>query len=79
MAGGGIGYSNGQQIHKFSAGRLTFSAEMLEDEICRLRQHMERAYLEEDSLRSERVIEASRRLDNKINEFMRFRLSCWND
>jgi len=25
------------------------------------------------------VIEASRRLDNKINEFMRFRLSCWND
>ncbi|REK55369.1 MAG: hypothetical protein C6W55_09860 [Thermobacillus sp.] len=51
---------------------------MLEDEICRLRQHMERTYLEEDSLRSERVIEVSRKLDKKINEYMRYKLRCWS-
>ncbi|AGA57290.1 Spo0E like sporulation regulatory protein [Thermobacillus composti KWC4] len=75
---GGSEYSNGHQDHKFNAGRLTNPAEMLEDEICRLRQHMERTYLEEDSLRSERVIEVSRKLDKKINEYMRYKLRCWS-
>ena len=75
MAGGGTGYSDSQLDHK--AVRPAASAEMLEDEICRLRQRMERAYLEEHSLRSERVIEASRVLDRKINEYMRHkRRSC---
>lgn len=39
---------------------------------------MERTYLEESSLGSDRVIEASRKLDTKINEYMRFMLSCWS-
>lgn len=79
MAGGGTGYPHRQQDHKFIAVRLTASAEMLEDEIFRLRRHMELTYLEEDSLRSERVIEASRKLDKKINEYMRYKLRCWED
>jgi Spo0E like sporulation regulatory protein. len=74
---GGIGFSNRQQGRKFNAGRLAASAEMLKDEICRLRQHMERTYLEEDSLRSERLIEVSRKLDKKINEYMRYKQRCW--
>jgi hypothetical protein len=53
------------------AVRPAASADLLKDEICRLRQRMELVYLEEHSLRSERVIEASRRLDKKINEYMR--------
>lgn len=69
---GGAKCSDSQPDHR--AVRPAASANMLEDEICRLRQSMERAWLEEHSLRSERVIEASRRLDKKINEYMRHRL-----
>jgi cell division septum initiation protein DivIVA len=75
---GGTGYSEVRQHHGKRAGRTASSAEMLEDEICRLRKRMERVYLEDDSLHSERVIEVSRKLDKKINEYMRKKLRCGN-
>lgn len=79
MAGGGTGWNDIQHDRKPNAGRVATSAEKLEDEICRLRQHMERAYLEEDSLRSKRVIEFSRKLDKKINEYMRHKRRTWSE
>jgi len=67
-----------QQNRKQSAGQPAASAETLEDEIRRLRRRMEQAYLAEDSLHSDRVIEASRKLDKKINEYMRYKRRWWN-
>jgi len=66
---GGAGCSDSQPDQQ--AVRPAASADLLKDEICRLRRRMELVYLEEHSLRSERVIEASRKLDKKINEYMR--------
>lgn len=43
----------------------------LEDEIVRLRRTMEQAFLDNQSLTAEIVVEISRKLDDKINEFMR--------
>nr|WP_223869855.1 aspartyl-phosphate phosphatase Spo0E family protein [Paenibacillus sabuli] len=45
----------------------------LEDEIYQLRTVMEQVYLEEASFNSEVVIEISRKLDLKINEYMKHR------
>jgi hypothetical protein len=43
----------------------------LEDEIARLRKKMEQAFLENESLTAEIVVEISRLLDDKINEYMK--------
>ena len=45
----------------------------LEDEIRQLRDKMEQTYLQEASFSAEIVIEISRRLDQKINEYMKHR------
>ncbi|WP_256252756.1 aspartyl-phosphate phosphatase Spo0E family protein [Paenibacillus sp. UNC496MF] len=45
----------------------------MEDEIYALRMKMEQSYAEEATFSSEKVIGLSRLLDNKINEYMRFR------
>nr|WP_274655063.1 aspartyl-phosphate phosphatase Spo0E family protein [Paenibacillus humicola] len=45
---------------------------VLEDEIYALRIKMEQSYLEEASFNSDLVIDLSRKLDVKINEYMRF-------
>jgi len=50
----------------------------LEDEIRFLRCKMELTYREESELSAERVIEISRKLDVKINEYMRHKLGCSN-
>ncbi|SFJ02302.1 Spo0E like sporulation regulatory protein [Paenibacillus sp. UNC496MF] len=49
------------------------SMRRLEDEIYALRMKMEQSYAEEATFSSEKVIGLSRLLDNKINEYMRFR------
>lgn len=43
----------------------------LEEEINRLRSKMEQAFLENESLTAEIVVEISRLLDDKINEYMK--------
>jgi hypothetical protein len=43
----------------------------LEDEIVRLRTTMEQAFVDNQSLTAEIVVEISRKLDEKINEYMR--------
>ncbi|MFS0723303.1 Spo0E family sporulation regulatory protein-aspartic acid phosphatase [Paenibacillus sp. 1P07SE] len=45
----------------------------LEDEIQQLRHKMEQTYLQEASFNTEIVIEISRKLDQKINEYMKRR------
>ena len=47
------------------------STSSLEDEISNLRQIMEQAANESDSLTSDVVVEISRLLDDKINEYMK--------
>ncbi|RAP77360.1 hypothetical protein DL346_02405 [Paenibacillus montanisoli] len=49
------------------------SIRRLEDEIYALRMKMEQSYVEEATFGSEKVIDLSRRLDKKINEYMQFR------
>jgi hypothetical protein len=44
----------------------------LEDEIRSLRQELEDAFLESESLTSESVVEISRKLDERINQYMKF-------
>lgn len=46
-------------------------APSLEDEISSLRRKMEDAFLECESLTSDLVVDLSRKLDVKINEYMR--------
>ncbi|WP_420832274.1 aspartyl-phosphate phosphatase Spo0E family protein [Paenibacillus humicola] len=55
-----------------SAKQLSLSMRVLEDEIYALRIKMEQSYLEEASFNSDLVIDLSRKLDVKINEYMRF-------
>lgn len=47
------------------------AAAALEDEIASLRRRMEEAFVQCDSLTSEPVMEISRMLDVKINEYMK--------
>nr|WP_188530636.1 aspartyl-phosphate phosphatase Spo0E family protein [Paenibacillus abyssi] len=51
--------------------KLSSSIRNLEDEIYHLRRVMEQTYLQEASFNSEVVIEISRKLDLKINEYMK--------
>ena len=48
------------------------AAVALEDEIRSLRQELEDAFLESESLTSESVVEISRKLDERINQYMKF-------
>lgn len=50
------------------------SIRVLEDEIYMLRKLMEQLYLEHKTFSSDNVIDLSRKLDVKINEYMRFML-----
>jgi len=50
------------------------SIRVLEDEIYTLRRLMEQSYLEHQTFSSDTVIDLSRKLDVKINEYMRFML-----
>ncbi|MFC4099555.1 aspartyl-phosphate phosphatase Spo0E family protein [Paenibacillus xanthanilyticus] len=54
------------------AKQYSSSIRVLEDEIYELRQRMEQSYLEQKTFSSEIVIDLSRKLDIKINEYMRF-------
>lgn len=58
------------QVKRKSRSDAASAAASLEDEIARLRKRMEEAFLECDSLTSEMVVEISRLLDAKINEYM---------
>ncbi|RXZ80096.1 aspartyl-phosphate phosphatase Spo0E family protein [Paenibacillaceae bacterium] len=53
------------------SNKLSSSIRKLEDEIDHLRRAMEQTYNKEASFNSEVVIEMSRKLDVKINEYMR--------
>ncbi|SEN77584.1 aspartyl-phosphate phosphatase Spo0E family protein [Paenibacillus sp. OV219] len=54
---------------------MSSSIRLLEDEIYALRIKMEQSYIEEATFSSEKVIDLSRLLDMKINEYMQFRRS----
>lgn len=54
------------------AKQSSSSIRVLEDEIYELRQRMEQSYLEQKTFSSDIVIDLSRKLDLKINEYMRF-------
>lgn len=49
--------------------KTSTSKKSLEDEIHRLREQMEQAFAENNSLTSETVMEISKKLDAKINEY----------
>jgi hypothetical protein len=57
---------------------LSPSIRILEDEILVLRNTMEQTYLREETLNSENVIEISRKLDVKINEYMQVKHKCFS-
>lgn len=59
-----------------SSGRISPKLRRLEDEISHLRTAMERIYTQEATFNSDVVIEISRKLDIKINEYMRERQLC---
>ncbi|WP_051236762.1 aspartyl-phosphate phosphatase Spo0E family protein [Paenibacillus pinihumi] len=56
-----------------SSNQLSPTIRRLEDEIYQLRKVMEQTYLQEATFNSEIIIEISRKLDMKINEYMRAR------
>nr|WP_246627967.1 aspartyl-phosphate phosphatase Spo0E family protein [Paenibacillus oenotherae] len=51
---------------------MSSSIRILEDEIHTLRIKMEQSYMEEASFSSDIVIDLSRKLDVKINEYMNY-------
>lgn len=59
----------------FKAGKLSPSMQTLEDEIDDLRKEMEQTFMQEASFQADNVIDISRRLDVKINEYM---MHKWN-
>ncbi|EFM11621.1 hypothetical protein PaecuDRAFT_1227 [Paenibacillus curdlanolyticus YK9] len=67
-----------EQPSTYRTRKLPPSIQLLEEEIFRLREAMERTYDEEDTFQSEIVIEMSRRLDIKINEYMNYYRFKWN-
>jgi hypothetical protein len=72
MAGLLIAEDNESNKWMVEAGRKTSpQAVTLEDEIHILRNRMEKMFLQEKSFTSDIVIEISRSLDLKINEFMK--------
>ncbi|TMV44736.1 aspartyl-phosphate phosphatase Spo0E family protein [Paenibacillus mesophilus] len=59
------------RIRRKSRTEAAEAADSLEDEIANLRRQMEVAFEQCDSLTSEPVMEISRMLDVKINEYMK--------
>lgn len=74
-----MAYAEQELLHYDSKGHAANSCaspppiQKLEDEIQQLRDEMEQTYLQEASFNAEIVIEISRRLDQKINEYMKRR------
>ncbi|GEM_PF-5154298 len=58
------------------SGRISPKLRRLEDEICHLRKVMEQTYSQEETFNSDVVIHISRKLDHKINEYMREKQLC---
>ncbi|MBJ6363857.1 Spo0E family sporulation regulatory protein-aspartic acid phosphatase [Paenibacillus sp. GCM10012307] len=71
-AGEGFSLSKDQDAVR-SSNHLSPTIRRLEDEIYQLRKVMEQTYLQDSTLNSEIIIEISRKLDTKINEYMRAR------
>jgi hypothetical protein len=64
--------SSQRSVH--STRKLPLTLQVLEQEIFVLRKAMERMYMEQATFQSELVIDLSRQLDLKINEYMNY--SC---
>ncbi|MBD3920097.1 aspartyl-phosphate phosphatase Spo0E family protein [Paenibacillus sp. PR3] len=64
--------SSQRSVH--STRKLPLTLQVLEQEIMVLRNAMERMYREQATFQSELVIDLSRQLDVKINEYMQY--SC---
>ncbi|MFD0712449.1 aspartyl-phosphate phosphatase Spo0E family protein [Paenibacillus sp. GCM10027626] len=64
-----LGAPGSKQAKQYSS-----SVQVLEDEIYALRQMMEHSYREQDTINSDVMIDISRKLDIKINEYMQLRL-----
>ncbi|AJY73638.1 hypothetical protein VN24_02090 [Paenibacillus beijingensis] len=69
------GISLSEDPDSYKAGKLSPSMRTLEDEIDDLRKEMEQTFLQEASFQADNVIDISRRLDLKINEYM---MHKWN-
>lgn len=70
MAYAGYGRTSHEESNTISAEQLSSSIRILEDEIYTLRVKMEQSYMKEASFSSDIVIDLSRKLDVKINEYM---------
>ncbi|GGD49072.1 aspartyl-phosphate phosphatase Spo0E family protein [Paenibacillus nasutitermitis] len=70
MAFADYGLSFNNEPGTVSARKLSSSIQTLEDEIYMLRTKMEQSYTEETTFNSDKVIDLSRKLDLKINEYM---------
>ncbi|MBW7454645.1 Spo0E family sporulation regulatory protein-aspartic acid phosphatase [Paenibacillus sepulcri] len=70
MAFADYGLSFNNEPGTVSARQLSSSIQSLEAEIYALRTKMEQSYTEETTFNSDIVIDLSRRLDLKINEYM---------
>lgn len=70
MAYADFGRTSHGESNTISAKQLSSSIKTLEDEIYTLRVKMEQSYMEEASFSSDIVIDLSRKLDVKINEYM---------
>ncbi|MBW7474471.1 aspartyl-phosphate phosphatase Spo0E family protein [Paenibacillus oenotherae] len=66
------GRTSREEPNTISAKQLSSSIRILEDEIHTLRIKMEQSYMEEASFSSDIVIDLSRKLDVKINEYMNY-------
>lgn len=59
------------QVKKLASKPAEPERRSLEEEIVDLRRSMEQAFMENQSLTAEIVVEISRKLDEKINQYMR--------
>jgi hypothetical protein len=66
------GFTFRKHSNTHSAKRMSLAMKILEDEIYALRTKMEQSYMEELTFNSEKVIDLSRKLDIKVNEYMQF-------
>ena len=72
MAYADCGFTVRKHSNTRLAKRTSLAMQILEDEIYALRTKMEQSYMEELTFNSEKVIDLSRKLDVKINEYMQF-------
>lgn len=69
----GYVHENPKEKKPYKSAGLSSMRTSLEEEIDRLRRAMEHAYQNEQSLTSDIVITVSRKLDRKLNEYMKKR------